>query len=237
MAHNQASQATRKRILQTCVRLFLEQGYRKTTMLQILRESQASNSSFQNIFCTKDGVLAELVQFMFSNQFGAARRASGNLPPVCVYAAETAIQLTLTELNENLREIYIEAYTKPAILEYIIRETAREIQDIFGVYLPGLKYPDFYRLDIGTSGIMRSYMARRCDDDFSLEQKLSCFLSLSLRAYGVPRAEVEQAIAFVDSLDVRTLAQQLMEELFQSLQVYFDFTLPESPGRNKEATK
>ena len=49
---------------------------------------------------------------MFSNQFSMARGVVGTqLPPVYVYAAETAIQMTLTELNENLREIYVESYT------------------------------------------------------------------------------------------------------------------------------
>ena len=60
------------RILQTCVRLFLENGYHKATTTQILKEAQVSSSSFQNLFCNKDGVLMELVKLMFENQFGIA---------------------------------------------------------------------------------------------------------------------------------------------------------------------
>ncbi|MFR7843926.1 MAG: TetR/AcrR family transcriptional regulator [Gallintestinimicrobium sp.] len=102
------SEPTKKRILQVCVKLFLEQGYKKTTMAEIIEKSSVSSSSFQNIFRAKDGVLTELVQFMFENQFSMARSAaSTKLPPVYVYAVETAIQMTLTELNENLREIYV----------------------------------------------------------------------------------------------------------------------------------
>ena len=75
---------TKKRILQSCVRLFLENGYRRTTMQQILREAQVSSSSFQNLFHSKDGVLLELVNFMFENQFGMARSVAGAaLPPAC----------------------------------------------------------------------------------------------------------------------------------------------------------
>ena len=227
MAHTEASIPTKKRILQTCVRLFLMQGYQKTTMIQILEGSQVSNSSFQNIFRAKDGVLAELVDFMFGYQFGAARAITAKLPPVYVYAAETAIQLTLTELNENLREIYVVAYTQPLILEDIVRRTAQEIQDIFSPYLPGLTYTDFYHLDIGTSGVMRSYMLRPCDEDFPLEKKLRDFLSINLRAYNVPPKEVEKAIAFVESLDIRKIAQQVMDKLLKDLQMRYDFTLPE----------
>lgn len=86
----------------------------------------------------------------------------GKLPPVFVYAAETAIQLTLTELNENLREIYIEAYTQKEASEYIFRETARELYDIFGPYQPQLTAEDFYMLELGSAGLMRGYMAQPC---------------------------------------------------------------------------
>lgn len=88
-------------------------GLQKTTLAEIIDKANVSYSSFQNIFRAKDGVLTELVEFMFSTQFGMARQLAGaDLPPVYVYAVETAIQMTLTELNENLREIYIEAYTQ-----------------------------------------------------------------------------------------------------------------------------
>ena len=153
------SEPTKKRILQVCVKLFLEQGYKKTTMAEIIEKSGVSSSSFQNIFRAKDGVLTELVQFMFENQFSMARSAASvKLPPVYVYAVETAIQMTLTELNENLREIYLEAYTQKEACEYIQKETAKELYQIFGSYQPELTERDFYELEIGSAGIMRGYI-------------------------------------------------------------------------------
>ena len=160
IALTNASLPAKKRILTVCVKLFLEQGYKKTTVAEIVQKANVSNSSFQNIFRAKDGVLTELVEFMFSNQFGAAKKVAGTqLPPVYVYAVETAIQMTLTELNENLRDIYIEAYSHEEALEYIFRETAKELYQIFGPYQPQLTEQDFYALEIGSAGIMRGYMA------------------------------------------------------------------------------
>ena len=140
-----ASLPAKKRILTVCVKLFLEQGYKKTTVSEIVHKASVSNSIFQNIFRAKDGVLTELVEFMFSNQFAMARTTAGaQLPPVYVYAVETAIQMTLTELNENLREIYIEAYTQKEASDYIFQETAKELYQIFGPYQPELTARDFY---------------------------------------------------------------------------------------------
>ena len=216
---------TEKRILQACVRLFLENGYRRTTMLQIFKEAQVSSGSFQNLFRSKDGVLLELVNFMFENQFGMARSVVGTeLPPVYVYAAETALQITLTELNENLREIYLEAYTQEHLLDYIQRATAKELHRIFGPYQPGLTEQDFYELELGTAGLMRGYMANPCTADFPLERKLEKFLTLALRGYKVPEEEVQQVLSFLGGLDIRGIAQKVMEELFRKLAMRYDFS-------------
>ena len=124
---------TKRKILTVCVRLFLEQGYKETTITQIVEEAGIARGSFQNLFPTKDSVLMELVKNMFGGQFDAARSiVGGGLAPVYAYAVETAIQLTLTELNENLREIYIEAYTLPDTSEYIYLNTTAELKEIFG---------------------------------------------------------------------------------------------------------
>lgn len=109
-----------KKILTVCVQLFLEQGYKQTTISQIVKKAGVARGSFQNLFSTKDAILMELVGTMFSGQFGVAKNIVGdNMSPIYTYAVETAIQITLTELNENLREIYIEAYTMPETAEYI----------------------------------------------------------------------------------------------------------------------
>ena len=226
IALTNASLPAKKRILTVCVKLFLEQGYKKTTVAEIVQKANVSNSSVQNIFRAKDGVLTELVEFMFSNQFGAAKKVAGTqLPPVYVYAVETAIQMTLTELNENLRDIYIEAYSHEEALEYIFRETAKELYQIFGPYQPQLTEQDFYALEIGSAGIMRGYMARPCDDVLTLEKKLVCFLSMSLRAYKVPEDEIHRVLAFMTELDIRAVAQQVMHQLFSALAMRFEFTL------------
>ena len=232
-----ASLPAKKRILTVCVKLFLEQGYKKTTVSEIVHKASVSNSIFQNIFRAKDGVLTELVEFMFSNQFAMARTTAGaQLPPVYVYAVETAIQMTLTELNENLREIYIEAYTQKEASDYIFRETAKELYQIFGPYQPELTARDFYAMEIGSAGIMRSYMAHPCDGELTLEKKLRMFLTMSLRAYRVPETEVEGAIRFIEGLNIRAIAERVMGELFRALAMHFEFSLPDTaPGQGGDS--
>ena len=220
------SSETKRKILTVCVRLFLEQGYKNTSVSQIVDEAGVARGSYLNLFPTKDRVLLELTETMFGGQFGVARSiADSKLPPVYAYAVETAIQMTLTELNENLREIYIEAYTQKEASEFIFRETAKELYQIFGPYQPELTARDFYDMEIGSASIMRGYMAHPCDEELTLEKKLRLFLTMSLRAYNVPKEETEQAIRFVEGLDIRTISEQVMQALFRALAMRFEFSL------------
>ena len=222
---------TKRKILSVCVRLFLEQGYRETSVSQIVEEAGVTRGSYQNLFHTKDSILLELAETMFSGQFGIARSNTGNgLPPVYAYAVETAIQLTLTELNEYLREIYIESYTQPDTSEYIYIHTTMELKKIFGSYFPDYSESDFYEMEIGTSGLMRSYMAKKCDIHFPLERKLERFLTAAMRVYRVPEEEQEKVLAFLAGLDVKAMAAEVMQQLFQFLEMKYDFSLTRSEG-------
>ena len=223
------SKESKRRILSACVRLFIQKGYHSTTLAEILKEADVTNSTFQNIFHTKNGVLLNLTEFMFDSQFAAARNVGKKeLPPVHIYAAETAIQLTLTELNENLRDIYVEAYSNRNTTEYIFQRTSTELYSIFLPYNPTLSESDFYELEIGTSGIMRNYMASPCDKYFTLDRKLARFLGMSLAAYNVPKDEIKEVTDSVLSIDIKNVANDIMKKLFEALAMRFEFELGEN---------
>ena len=224
MARRYDSENAKRRILSACVKLFIEQGYSQTTMSDILSLADVSAGTFQNIFRTKDGVLMELVQFMFENQFDFANKIIDKTgtaaSAVMLYATETAIQLTIAELNENLREIYIEAYTYKETAEYIHRQTSKKLYEIFGSYLPNYSESDFYELEIGSAGIMRP-----CDIYFTLEKKLERFLTMSMSAYSIPNEERQAALSYIMNIDIKNTANMVMQYLFKSLAMKFDFSL------------
>ena len=82
-------------------------------------------------------------------------------------------------------------------------------------------------MEIGSSGIMRGYMACPCEEEFTLEEKLRLFFLMSLRAYHVPEEEIHQVIGFVEGLDIRKVSEQVMQKLFQALAMHYEFSLQE----------
>ena len=125
-------QESKRRILSVCVKLFIEKGYHKTTLAEILSRSDTTSSTFQNIFRSKDGVLLDLTEFMFENQFSSARSIAGEeFPPIFLYAAETAVQLALTATfmskpipTNALRNIFSKR-PRPNCTEFFRRITPR----------------------------------------------------------------------------------------------------------------
>lgn len=233
MARMYNKEESKRKILSVCVRLFIEKGFNDTTNAEILKKAGVSNGTFYNIFKSKDGVLMELVEFMFSNQFSIAEKIAGeNHDPILLYALETSIQMTITELNENLREIYVEAYTNPEISDFIYRRTASELHKIFGGYLPEYTEADFFELEIGSAGIMRSYMARKCDCYFTLNKKLQRFLSMSLSAYNVPEEKQQAVISKVLQMDIISVTNLVMQNLFAALEMKYDFSLNSSKRKS-----
>jgi AcrR family transcriptional regulator len=67
----------------------LEQGYKNTSVSQIVDEAGVARGSYLNLFPTKDKILLDLTETMFDGQFGVARSiADGKLPPVYCLASE-----------------------------------------------------------------------------------------------------------------------------------------------------
>ena len=152
MARRYSSEDAKKRILSVCVKMFIEKGYKDSKMADIMSEADVTSSTFHNIFPTKDSVLLCLTEFMFDNQFGAASEfLKEKIDPVMLYALETSIQLTIAELNENIREIYVEAYTFPESAEYIYQRTSSKLFGLFSEYLPGKTESDFYEFEIAVA--------------------------------------------------------------------------------------
>lgn len=212
----QRMEETRAQVLRAAVVLFLEQGYRETTIDQIAREIDRSKSAVLRAYPDKEAILYALVTHMFAMQFAGARSMLGdNADPLLIYGVETALQLHICELSESLRDLYTAAYTLPTTTDYIYTSTARELQQIFGKYLPHAELSDFFELELVSAGVMRGMMARRCDMYFTIDKKIALFLRCVMKVYDVPEEEREAVIARVLEMDLATMAHSMVEKTVQ----------------------
>ena len=213
---------TQQKVLRAAVAVFLEKGYTKTTTGEIAKAAGIGQSSFFHVFPSKEALLLELVQRMFSGQFALAGQHSGEQDPVLLYAVETALQLHIAELTEPLRELYVTGYSLPTTSAYIYRSTAERLQGIFGEYLPHAQAKDFYEMEIASAGIMRSFMAVPCDLYFTAEVKIARFLDCALKLYDVPEEKRAAITAAVLQMDLHTMASGIIQKTVQQAEKGFE---------------
>jgi len=201
-------------VLRSAVGLFLEQGYHKTTTLQIAESMGKAEMILFRAYPDKEAILYALVTHMFGSQFENTRRLlGGEADPVLVYGVETALQQHICELSEALRDLYVTAYTLPTTSEFIFKNTTKELQRIFAAYLPDATESDFYELEIASGGVTRAYMAKPCDMYFPIERKLTLYLNCCMKIYDVPAVKRQEVIAKVLAMDLKAIAQRLIGEV------------------------
>lgn len=224
---------TRKKILSASIKVFLEKGYEGATAKEIADLAGISSGSPFSLFGNKEGVLLELVRMMFSGQFDLADSLIGEeADPLLLYGVETALQIHITELSWQLRELYVMAYSLSSTSEYIYEQTAAKLAVIFGPYLPQCESKDFYELEVASGSIMRGFMAKPCNRYFTIERKLQRFLRCCFKLYDVPSEKYEPVIERVLQLDIKSMAEELIARTAQIAEENFQITMAE--GKAKE---
>ncbi|MCC8059221.1 MAG: TetR/AcrR family transcriptional regulator [Clostridiales bacterium] len=214
------SNAVRRRIVNAAAESFLEKGFTNTTVRSITTKIGISIGAFNSHFRTKEDVLCELIGFVLENQFSASQKllAGKTEDKLLLYAAETALQLHIVELDENLRDVYSSAYSLPKTSALIQQRVTGKMERIFKEYLPELQTKDFYILEIATGGVMRGFMTVPCNMWFTMDQKVEAFLKNAFRLYDIPPEKIQEAIDFVKQFDFEAIAKETLSGIFRHLE-------------------
>ncbi len=88
-------------------------------------------------------------------------------------------------------------------------------------------------MEIASAGMMRGFMAKKCDLYFTMEQKIRRFLYCNCLLYKVPDETREQLTDFVLHMDLKPVAEQIIEETVREAEAGFDAVMTE---RTKKTT-
>lgn len=217
---------TRKKILSASVKVFLEKGYEGATAKEIADLAGSSTGAPFALFGNKEGVLLELVRMMFSGQFELIENLIGEGgDPLLLYGVVTSLQIHITELSWQLRELYVMAYSLSSTSEYVYKLMASKTSVIFGRYLPHCESKDFYELVVASASIMRGFMAMPCDMYFTIERKLRRLLQCCYKIYDVPPEKYEPVIEQILQMDLKHMAEQMIARTVQTAETNFQITM------------
>ena len=207
-------------VLHAAAKLFLEKGYSNTTTREIASLADVNVTTMNRYFGSKENILAALVEYVLAGQFTAAREmvAGKTEDEILFYAAETTLQLYMSESSEHIRDLYSAAYSLPNTSAIIQQTITGELQKIFSEHLPELDTMDFYMLEIASGGIMRGFMTVPCNMFFTMEMKVESFLRCTFKLYDVPEEKIQEAIEFVGQFDYPTMAKHTIEGMLTRLE-------------------
>ncbi|MEE3452734.1 TetR/AcrR family transcriptional regulator [Dialister sp.] len=126
-------QGVRERILTTAEELFLSQGYKNTTIRQIVQKSGITSGSIYNIFEDKEHLFSALVDKFMDIVRSAVNRELKDEDEVHRFIALVYVELYCAEASPVIREMMMASHTSPILMEDIIarhEKIARSVWDL-----------------------------------------------------------------------------------------------------------
>ncbi|WP_073590310.1 TetR/AcrR family transcriptional regulator [Anaerocolumna xylanovorans] len=208
----------KSKILLAAKELFARQGYKKTTIRQIVEETGVLTGSIYHFFKNKEDIFQALVLELFNRcEKLVNERFDEKESPALRYAVMCAIELRAVRMNKLVCESYYEAYSSNAILEQLTMCASQRSYELFRKYNPNFTMEDYYIRTLMIKGAMRSCIVSCClERDITYEQMLNTFLEISLSTFNVNQIEIEQVTGRIHEMyeDIIDMAFMVGEEGF-----------------------
>lgn len=213
MAHTESRavrmQGVRKKILDTAKKLFSEQGYKKTTIRQIVQESGITSGSIYNLFENKDAVFSAIIDDLMGATVCLAEKHFPGEEPIYQYAAIMALEWFAIEKDAVLRELYYVAYAEPALFENVVKRHLELEARFFGPEdLLDMERPEEQHARMLLSkGAMLSYI-----ESFFFKSPLTArairreLTMLTFISLGVKKREIRDIIRFIEAAEEKCAA-------------------------------
>ena len=212
------------KILTAATVLFVQKGYEKTTLMDISKLSGVPKTKILYEMHSKEGILGLLVAKFLDGVAKASDAVSKKLTDdkLMIFMANEVLQIYMAEMNEDMRNLYLSAYSMPKTSEEVLRRRAELFYKEFGEDFPEFELKDFYELEIASIGIMRAYISVPCSMYFTLEAKTDRLISTMLKIYDIDDKRIEKTKEFMKKIDFEAVAKKTVEDVFEELGIKTD---------------
>ena len=192
----------RSKILTAAKGLFLKQGYKKTTIRQIVERSGVLTGSIYHFFHNKEDLFQALVMALLQECADIIDERFPDENPVFKYAVMMLTELKSVECNAWILEAYYEGYGSKVIFERMVEHLTDVSARMFADSGLGYSHEDYYLRTLLIKGAMRScvaefYFVRPVDFQASWHMLMRMILPM----YGADEAEVSSIIQRLEEID------------------------------------
>ena len=152
-----------EKVLSVSKRLFITQGYEKTTMRQIIDAAHITTGSLYNVFSSKEEILLQLIRDLFTDVPNLADEiVTPDENPLIRISLELSMYLYAAEFAPKLTGLYISTFKSYPAARLIAHIEAKRAMEILGPYLSGTNnYMDYYLRNIAIVGIMEKILEEK----------------------------------------------------------------------------
>ena len=209
---------TEIKIIRSATRLFLKQGFSKTTHRQIAKESGIGLGTITYHYKVKEDLLRVLVEEMMDFHLDVIDDSYAKANDVLYsYGIEIAVQIALCEVDLKAYDLYYAAYSHPATFDYIKDWAAKKNYHLLKDKLPEWSEEDFRTVENVASGIELAAFTSPCGRYFSLKDKITLFLDSMLKMYNISENERKETIEKIKALDCEAIAKEMFAKFVSRL--------------------
>ena len=205
-------------IIRSAIKLFLENGYTKTTFKMIEADSGIKIGNITYYFHSKDELFKVLVEELMEYHAKVIDDMYNDFKDsILAFAMEITVQIALCENDPKVWDLYYSAYSHPHTYEHIMLWAAEKNYSLFKDGLPEWTEQDFRIKEIVASGIEFSALKAFCDRNFTIDQKVSLILDSIMMLYEVPKKKRNEVVEKILSMNYEEIAFNMFENFVNRL--------------------
>lgn len=203
---------TKLEIIQLAAKLFIEEGYSKTTFSRIAKELDLSTGNITFYFKTKEHLLAVLADELFEFQnLLMEEETNEGMTSVLSYCLELSTIASVCEEDEVTKDFYISCYSSQMILDLIRKNDTIKTKNVFQEYNPNWTDEQWRATENIVSGIEFATIMTS-EKTTPLDIQIKNALKTILNIYNVPKDIIEVKINKVLNMDYRSLGKRILKE-------------------------
>lgn len=209
----------RVKLLKIALEMYLEKGFTFTTNQMIVKKAQCSPGELTHFFGTKENILYEVVRIVLPfHQETLAKNATDGTPADFRYCLEIAVEIAMCEQSETIKDLYVNAYTLPKIMEFIRVYSYKKSVKTFSERLPGWTEQDFYETEALNMGIVFASLMNKCNPRYNIIQKIGRTLDALLKMYEYTKEERDAIIQPILGIDIEQISKFTEEQMRKSVE-------------------
>lgn len=202
----ETSRNVQKKILDVSMDLFKKQGFKATTVRQIIHKAGITTGTMYHFFRDKEDILLQTTLITYNEAMKAAdeivaKIAKTKNDKALRYAIIYALEMKGVERYDRVAELYLDSYSSSRITEVMMPKNIERNRLFFHRYNPDWTERDYYIRTLALRGMRLAFIAERVySGKIDFQEKCTFLIETGLGMFNVPPKKIKSSVSTALSL-------------------------------------